>query len=319
MNHGDLNHRVLRRPLLAPWYRLVEDGDRLLLEHGRSVVVLEGAAVRALLPRLLPLLDGSHTADEVARGLGESARPAIDRALELLAAHGLLVEGPGLAEGEPSAAAALAAEYGLAPAVAAARLRSASVGVVGSSSVGAGVARLLHASGVGTVRQLEWEEGGEVDVAVAAPAGHEARALSAWNTLAIEHGQRWLLLRPYDGLAVTVGPLVVPGESSCYECLLLRLAGHVEYGSDLRRIEEAPVQAAAGAPLDAMAAGLVSQLVLAWLGGGDTSLPGLLHVLEARPSPSLTAHRVLRVPRCPACSLSERVAPPLPWHEAEAA
>jgi bacteriocin biosynthesis cyclodehydratase domain-containing protein len=314
-----LNREVPRRPLLAPWYRLVEDGDRLLLEHARSVVVLEGAAVRALLPTLLPLLDGSRTADEVATELGEPAGPAIDRALELLAAHGLLVEGPRPAEGEPPAAAAVAAEYGLSLSAAATRLRSARVGVVGGSAVGAAVARLLHASGVGGVRQLDWGEGAEVDIAVAAPAGQEARALSGWNALAIEQGLRWLPLRPYDGQSLTVGPLVVPGESCCYECLLLRLEGHVEYGRDLRRIEESPVQAVAGAPLDAMAAGLASQLVLGWLGGCDTRLPGLLHVLETRPSPALAAHRVLRVPRCPACSPAERIATSLPWHEAEAA
>jgi bacteriocin biosynthesis cyclodehydratase domain-containing protein len=115
-----------------------------------------------------------------------------------------------------------------------------------------------------------------------------------------------------------VGPLVVPGESCCYECLTLRLAGHLEYGDDLARIEAVPIAAAAGAPFETIGAGVAAQLALSWLGGRDARLPGLLHVLEARPMLSLAAHAVLRVPRCPACSPAERVAPPLPWHEAGA-
>src|SRR5262249_23918384 len=85
----DLLHvtAIPERPLLAPWYRLAGDGARLLLEHGQSVVALEGAAVRTLLPHLLPLLDGTRTYDELAARLGVAARPALDHALETLASH----------------------------------------------------------------------------------------------------------------------------------------------------------------------------------------------------------------------------------------
>src|SRR5207248_2137331 len=36
-------------PYLAPWYRLAEVEDGLVLEHGHAVVRLDGAAVRRLL------------------------------------------------------------------------------------------------------------------------------------------------------------------------------------------------------------------------------------------------------------------------------
>jgi bacteriocin biosynthesis cyclodehydratase domain-containing protein len=307
------------RPLLAPWYRLVEDGDRLLLEHARSVVVLEGGAVRTLLPELLPLLDGSQTLEELVSRLGEAVRPAVERALELLAANGLLLEGDDGSVVRDANADALAAGYGVSPAVVAERLRSATVGVVGDSPGGAEVARLLHRSGVGRVHHVRWEVGAEVDLAVVAPARDESARVPGWNTLALERGTRWLGMRPFDGSAATVGPLVVPGESCCHACLLIRLAGHVEYGSELELVEAAPVAAAAGAPLEAIAAALTAHLALAWIGGLDTRLPGVLYVLETRPSLALSTHAVLRVPRCPACSPAERLAPRLPWHEAEAA
>jgi bacteriocin biosynthesis cyclodehydratase domain-containing protein len=307
------------RPLLAPWYRLVEDGDRLLLEHGRSVVVFEGGAVRTLLPVLLPLLDGLRTFDELVALLGEPVRPAIGRALELLAANGLVLEGGGGSPAPRAGAEAVAAEYGLNPDVVAGRLREAVVGVVGGSPAGAEVARLLHRSGVGRVRHLHWEESAEVDLAVVAPARDEPARVPDWNLSALERGTCWLGLRPFDGVAAGVGPLVVPGESCCHACLLLRLASHVDYGSDFARIEGTPVAACAGAPLETMTACLAAHLALAWIGGLDTQLPGVLHWLETRPRLSLTTHAVLRVPRCPACSAAERVAPRLPWHEAEAA
>ncbi len=310
---------VPTRPLLAPWYRLVGDGDRLLLEHARSVVVLEGAAVRALLPVLLPLLDGSRTRDELAARLGSAARPALDSALELLATHGLLLEGPDAGEAARPAVHSLAAGFGLTLAEAADRLACARVGVVGAGPAGTEVARLLHASGIADVGRLSWRGGREVDLAVVAPGKDEVASVPDWNRLALERGVRWLFVRPFDGLIATVGPLVVPGETSCHECLLLRLSANVEYGSDLAEIEGAPSAATADAALDAFVASLAAHLALRWVGGRDTTLPGVLHVVEARPALALSVHPVLRVPRCAACSPAERLAPPLPWHEADAA
>src|SRR5439155_11165523 len=115
-------------PLLAPWYRVVGDGERLLLEYAQSLVVLEGAAVRTLLPALLPLLDGTRSVDDLAARLGPPARPAIEAALGLLADHGVVIDGPDAPPDVRDAARAVAAVHRLPPAVAADRLRSASVG-----------------------------------------------------------------------------------------------------------------------------------------------------------------------------------------------
>jgi len=48
-------------------------------------------------------------------------------------------------------------------------------------------------------------------------------------------------------------------------------------------------------------------------------VPGLLYTIETQPGLQVGEHLVLRVPRCPACSVAERAAPPLPWHAAAAA
>jgi bacteriocin biosynthesis cyclodehydratase domain-containing protein len=305
------------RPLLAPWYRIVEDGDRLVLEHGRSAVVLEGGAVKALLPALLPLLDGSRTLDDLTERLGEPVRPAIAQALDLLAVNELLVAGPDLPTA-PGAVRLVAAASGLPLSEVAGRLSRSAVGVVGTAGSGEVAARALHADGAGEVRQLPWDGDG-VDLAVVAPAPGEVGRVAGWNRNALEHCLPWLLVRPFDGLVVTVGPLVVPGESACYECLQLRLASHLQYGRDLDRIEAVPTAAGQSAGLTASAAGLAAHLAVSWLGARDARLPGLLFVLETQPQIALTSHPVLRVPRCDACSDAGLLAAPLPWREAEAA
>jgi bacteriocin biosynthesis cyclodehydratase domain-containing protein len=310
-----LSPTVPDRPLLAPWYRLVEDGDRLLLEHGRAVVVLEGGAVRTLLPALLPLLDGTRTRAELGGVLGSPAVPAVEQALELLAQHGLLVEGA--PEAGTAGANAVAAGYGIAPAVAAERLRAARIGVLGNARLAGDIARLLRRAGLG-VERLEWAPGRSIELAIVVPAPGEAGRVDDWNRLALEQGVRWICVRPFDGATATVGPLVVPGESACHACLLLRLAGHVDYAVDFPRIEAAATRAETGPALEAIVAGLTAQLALGWVAGYDRRLPGLLHVLESGPPLTLTAHRVLRVPRCPVCSTAERLAPRVPWHEAAA-
>jgi len=310
---------VPSRPLLAPWYRLVGVDDRMLLEHGQTVVVLEGGAVRTLLPALLPLLDGTRTIDELVMRLGVVARPAIEGALDVLAEHGLLVEGPPLTPELRAAAHAVAAAYGIAPGVAARRLQGAVVGVVGSAPAALEIARLLRLAGIGGVRRSRWHGREPVDVAVVVPAGDELERLGSWNRTALTNERVWLPVVPYDGRFAAVGPLVIPGESCCYECVRRRRASNIEYGEHLDELEALPTAAVADAGLATIVAGVAAHLVLRFVGGCDTSLPGVLFAVEARPALSVGEHPVLRHPRCPACSPAERLAARLPWHQAAAA
>lgn len=272
-----------------------------------------------LLPPLLPLLDGTRTIDDIAERIGLAARPAIERALDTLAAHGLLADGPSAPAEVRETAHAFAASHALSPADAADRLARGTVGIVGSGGRGIEVARLLRLAGVREVRRVSWRRGADVPLTVVAPAADEVDALPAWNELALRRNLTWLPLRPFDGRLAAIGPIVVPGESCCYECVLLRRAANVEYGDDLVEIEAAPLAATADPSLEAVAAGLCAHLVLRWLVARDTTLPGVMFALEPRPAPALSEHFVLRVPRCPACSNATRVAPRLPWHEARAA
>ena len=306
------------RPLLAPWYTLVEEDGRLLLEHGQTVVVLEGAAVTAFLPALLPLLDGTRSRDDLVARLGVAARRAVDLALETLSSHGLLVEGPDVSRGMNGAVHALAAAFNVAPGVVTERLGQAVVGVVGSSQVGSEVVGLLRASGVGGVSAEGWNSDAHADLFVVCAGPDERGELDAWNRSANERGARWLLVSPYDGRFAGIGPLVVPGESCCHECVVRRRSSNSEYGEHFRALDAAPLAAKADPAFQALVGALAAHLALRWIGGRDTTLPGVLFAVSARPELSVSLHAVLRVPRCPVCSHSERTAGRLPWHEAEA-
>jgi len=305
-------------PLLAPWYRVVGDGGRLLLEHAQSLVVLEGEAVRTLLPALLPLLDGKHGIDELATRLGPAARPAIEAALELLTAPGVVVDGPDAPADLRAPARRAASAYGLAPAVAAERLRRATVALVGTGELRLDVVRLLAATGLRNLRRLGWRGRGRADLVVVTPAADELDRLPGWNRAALELRRPYLLVRPWDGRLASVGPLVLPGQTGCYQCLLLRRGANSGFADELDELEAAPLAAPPDAPAGSIAAAIAADVVERWLVGRDPTVPGVLYAVERQPELRLGAHAVLRVPRCPSCSVEERQAAPLPWHAAAA-
>jgi bacteriocin biosynthesis cyclodehydratase domain-containing protein len=308
------------RPAIAPWCRLVEDGSRVLIEQGGMLVTLEGGAARALLPTLLPLLDGTRTRAELEETLGHAAAPAVDNALTLLAEHQLLVDGP-TEEGHPAGAAAAftAAVVGTTtPAAAVDALEGARVAVVGSGSIARELARLLPLSGLPQVETLSLDqEPAAGSFVVAAPAHDELDALSSLNDSRLERRDPWLQVLPYDGRFVIAGPVFVPGTSACQRCFVARRAAASGYDEDFDLVERTPRRAPLPAPLVSIAAGLAAVLAVRWLTTADPTLPGRFYALEAGMVVGLRFDRLLRAPRCAACG-PQAEAVPSPWFEAVA-
>jgi len=307
------------RPALAPWCRVVEDGRRVLLEHGGTVVTLEGRAATALVPRLLPLLDGSRTADEVLDTLGPAARPGVQNALSILAEQGLLTEGPlARSDGgvEVDAATYVVSITGRSTqALACERLASAHVAIVGSAPAAAELRRLLRRSGVGHVERCPADRvPASHTLVVGAPSRAEVATLDELNDLALARRQAWLQVLPYDGRFVVAGPLYLPHVSACRTCWRTRRAACSGFEDDFGLVDGAPSHAPAPAPLAALGAALAATLVLRWLATADPALPGRFYALEARWVATLRFDHVLRVPRCTACGPAPR-AVPSPWFE----
>jgi bacteriocin biosynthesis cyclodehydratase domain-containing protein len=304
------------RPLLAPWLRRARDCGRLLLGYGHTLVALEGAAVDALLPSLLRLLDGTRSVDAVVGELGERTRPAVVRAIGALTEAGVVVEGPA-----PTSAAALlhAAAAGVAPREAATRIERAAVAVVGSGENAAALPRLLLRSGARVVDRTSWSAVGAVDVAVAAPAPFELPLLRDWNRRLLEQRTPWLQVLPYDGRFAAVGPLVLPGETACHECFRGRRLANEDDPATRSLLEREPAPYPEAPALAATLAGLAATLALGWVATRNPALPGALFVLELEDGIAITRHQVHRVPRCSACSPARCRPAPAPWTDEAAA
>jgi len=311
------------RPALAPWCRVAEDDGRVLLEHGGTVVTLAGKAVDALLPRLLPLLDGTRSVAEIGSQLGRAAAPAVENALSLLAAHQLLVDGPSQSAGDEvvTAAAAYAAAVTrrTTPAAAVEALTTARVRVLGSGVLAEELRSQLGRMGmprVGAGTLTTDAVGG--DLVVAAPAVDEIPLLDRLNATLLEAEKPWLQVLPHDGRFLVVGPLVLPNVTACRRCYVLRRGACSGYEDDFDRIEAEPLRASAPFPLVSVAAGIAAVLALRWLTTSDSSLPGRYYALESSTILRLSHHRVVRVPRCRECGPSER-AIASPWFSEAAA
>jgi bacteriocin biosynthesis cyclodehydratase domain-containing protein len=304
--------------MLAPWCRIVSDRGRVLLEHGATVVTLEGRGAATLMPELLPLLDGSRTVDELEETMGRPIAPAVERALTLLAENNLLLDGPQASRAaDPVTAAATfaaAVTRRVAPDVAREALVTATVAVLGSGLNAAEIARQLELTGVERVEALAFGAA-RADGAflIAAPDSHEVAHLEGLNEMLLQRGQAWLQVLPYDGRQLVVGPLILPGTSACRACFSLRRAACSGYEDDFDLVETAPARAPMPSPIVSVAAGVAALLAVRWLTARDVSLPGRLYSFEAGPVLRLTHHLVLRVPRCTVCGPSTARAVPLPW------
>lgn len=306
---------VPRLPLLKPWYRLLETPDGLLMEHGRSTVCFGGAASTQLLPALLPLLDGSRTVDEIVDALGRPVEAAVENALGLLTRHGLLTEGPGPGAAPPSrverTALFLAQAAPLPPARIRDELETARVLLEGDRELAAATSRLLRRSGVSCVSS---ESAATFFATAATRAGDPL--LDRRNAHVLEHGTPWLPFGCFDGAAATVGPLVVPGETACYRCFVLRRDASSGCTPELVSLRPVAVRAPIAPTLVAAVAAIAAERILRWLGLADPRLPGTVATMTVAPRLELADEAVLRAPRCPACSGTGASGPPLPWHEA---
>ena len=321
MNAAPPLGEVPERPALAPWCRLVQDDDRFLAEHGGTLVTFEGRAVRTLLQRLLPLLDGTRTVDDLEAALGRAAAPAVARALDLLAANRLLVDGEHRPSDESpmTAAASFAAAVTRRTTQADARraLEDAHVSVLGAGRAAAEIRRQLRRMGIGRVDAAAMDAGPEGSFVLAAPRADEQPLLSALNLAALERGVPWMQVLPFDGRLVVVGPVFVPGRSACRECYALRRAACSGYDDDFDAVERTAVRAAEPPPLPTLAASLASLLALRWLTADDPALPGRFLAVEVGAVLRVRHDLVLRVPRCPRCGTPERSVPSS-WFEGAA-
>jgi bacteriocin biosynthesis cyclodehydratase domain-containing protein len=136
-----------------------------------------------------------------------------------------------------------------------------------------------------------------------------------WNRKCVASGTKFYPIVLEDEVA-TLGPLVIPGEGPCYECLVARQDANL---ADLERTRATEAHAFFGQdvtgfvqPMARVAADLAAVDLLKYF---SRVLPGGVagRLIEADlMAPSLHTRTVLRAPRCPVCSpaRSESGSPP---------
>jgi molybdopterin-synthase adenylyltransferase len=130
-----------------------------------------------------------------------------------------------------------------------------------------------------------------------------ARHMREWNAFCIERGCHFLPVVMQD-LIGYVGPLVVPGETACFECMCAR------WNSNLAGLESRWEVLDSGSrdvvgfhPAMSAMLGAMVAFELTKFYGIQLPFSAIGHLIEVNLlTMEMEARRVLRVPRCPACS-----------------
>jgi bacteriocin biosynthesis cyclodehydratase domain-containing protein len=292
--------------------RLIADGDRLVLLTDQSAAVLRGTTTAGLIADGLALLDGSRTQQQIADTLGVPV-DQWDQVVARIADRGLATQltdlPPDAATGDPD-------------------LLHVVVDVPDDERLVAMDAARLHLLGrheslLDALAEV-WVAAGAPEPSRGEPASAPSGALwvhaaldddelNATNASALASGSPWLQVPAYDGEVLAVGPLHVPGQTCCADCVRIRRAANAPYPTPNRsarlltapRLHRAPLVVRLQADLVALVAARFSLNPIG-------SAVGTVHALSLSSLRS-SEHRVLRVPRCPSCSPARERAVPYPW------
>jgi bacteriocin biosynthesis cyclodehydratase domain-containing protein len=152
-----------------------------------------------------------------------------------------------------------------------------------------------------------WAEGlatGDFACLVAASDFGGPHLMREWNRYCVENGAHFLPV-VLDGFTGTIGPLVVPGETACYECLRLRENANMD-APEIERVAEygAPERQAVTGFHPAMTniLGELAAMELCKMYGGGIPFRGNQLIEVNLLVPVMLLRRVLKLPLCPVCS-----------------
>jgi bacteriocin biosynthesis cyclodehydratase domain-containing protein len=316
-----------RQPRLASWLTWVDLGDgRLQARAADFAFTLREPLMVDAVNHLRPLLDGTRTVDEIAVSGGEALLSGtLLFALKVLRQRGVLQEGapPPALDAEQrrrfEPALRFLSHHVVDAEPVLARLAAARVGLVGDPALCAALRAGLESVGVGHVAERPLESAPDAapdDLLIAFAATPASGFFEQVNAACLASGARWMRVA-LEGRLATLGPTIVPEQTACYTCLTLRQAAYDE-PAELEKYRQAV--RAAGEPdegrLDPLTATVVAQAVLEAARLLSGFAPAVTfarqHVFQAA-TPRVTAHEVLRVPRCPSCGRKQ--SPRDPWDQ----
>ena len=323
----------------------IELDDGILLKRGNSILNVNGAgaskAVQIVLSSLAP---PGATAEEIAQKFTGPDRKAVGQLVEKLIANRFVVTNDSQTEefGNESHLDIFYWHFGETANSVAERLNKHRIAILGVNTISRQLGSTLSASGfnnfeivdcpslrntrlpptpgqdsqesrahseVQTPKDFnEWKactKPEDFDCLIAASDFGGQHLFKEWNRFCIQHKRLFFPILLQDQVGY-VGPLVIPGQTACYECFLARQHSHRPVTLSGKKIDESacdgqafigfhPAMASALADIAAFElTKFFSDVVPGWNVG--TMLE--INLLTSR----MTPRKVLKIPRCPVCS-----------------
>ena len=329
--------------------QLIETGDGVILKRGRIEIQIGGDRAAEIVSLVLAATaEDRATPEEIAKAFAAPDRPAVIYLVEQLAARRILVPAdipPPPGEAWESNLEVFYWHFGASAEQVTERLNAQRLVILGVNGISRQLAASLLASGVKAVEVVDYpllrnlrffSAGGELqadqwpallpqpraygewangpgpealDCLIATSDFGGLERMREWNEFCVARRRPFLPVVLQD-LIGYVGPLVVPGETACFECLRARQNAHLDDPVAQRASEQVAFEGQAGAgfhPAMASVLGDIAAIELTKFYGGGLPLWRVGTLIEVNLlAPRLDARKVLKVPRCPVCSTLNR-------------
>jgi molybdopterin-synthase adenylyltransferase len=342
---------VTERKLKLHRLQVIETEDGLLLKRGRLVVKVQGAESAEVAQALLTLAaDGEVTRQELCEPFPVSVRPAVNQLIDGLEARRLLTDAsrPDVPANGEEPLDVFYWHFGKHVSDVQRTFEKARVTVLGVNCVSRQLVSALRQAGLDVVEVIdypllsnvrlfredglvleeqwpsrlgrplpyrEWREttgGRETGCLVATSDFGGQHMIRRWNRYCVEKRIQFLPVVLQD-LIGYVGPLVVPGESACLECLRARENSHMADPETQRAAEYVAYEGQvinAFHPSMASILGDIAAMELLKLYGQLMRSRIVGRLIEVNlVVPQLTERRVLKLPRCAVCGVGNTRSP----------
>jgi len=328
--------------LFAAPVSLIETGDGVILKRGRTAIKIGGEEAARVVGTILSLASKGVSREDILDHFVPDERETVEQLVNHLIGRNILRgedSSPEMSRGAETPLDVFYWQFGTQTKEIRERLNARRIKIFGVNYISLRLASGLRASGADSFEVVDvpllrnaalfgpagkLASGEEVvpfdeqmdpeslDCLVVTSDMGGVTQLRAWNEFAVLHGLDFLPVLLQD-LVGYVGPLVVPGQTPCYECVVARQNAHLMDYQSRRAMEAAFVQdQAVGGfhPSIAAVLGDIAALELTkFYGlGGALARPGVLIEVNILGS-EMHSRRVLRLPRCSVCSRLNRVSP----------
>ncbi len=285
------------RPRLKSCFRceIIPSEGVVLLAENQSFILANPAFIE-----LVQLLDGQHTLEEIITLLQQKMSSPEILSL-LMQIKGYTVDVP---PAIPSEQAAFWEMLDIQPEVAYQQLQTTSLRVTTFGDIDpTPFQTMLTSLGV------QVSDGGERSLVLT--DDYLQAGLEAFNQKALAENRPWMLVKPV-GTEIWLGPLLIPGQTGCWECLRQRLQGKRKVETYLQHKQKTthsfPASLAVLPSTWQTALSLAATETFKWIvSGANATIEGNIITLN-----TLTLekhnHRLTRRPQCPACGNSNLMA-----------